>query len=192
MFRPGERMVTKIGSDVKSWQRLRLSPCSLAALLVGTPLLFGCVATGAQFKPEPNKPGANGALLYVYRPQTLIGIANLDVPIMHLDGKRLTRIRIGGNLHIPISAGKHTLTTTESLFGSDTGRVRGETTFYVPAGSTLYLRYTESFKTFVPIPLPAGVAVVSSGNYRLEYVPEAEARAEIANTTALEMDQKNP
>jgi Protein of unknown function (DUF2846) len=188
----GGWMITKIGHDVRSWQRLRLSPYGLAAFLMGIPLLFGCGATGAQFKPEPDKPSVNGALLYVYRPHTVIGIANADVPIMHLDGQRLTRIRIGGYLNIPISASKHTLTTTESLLGSDTGRVRGETTFSVRAGSTLYLRYTESFKTFVPVALPAGVAVVSSGNYRFEYVPEAEARAELANTTALEMDQKNP
>jgi hypothetical protein len=159
---------------------------------MGTPLLFGCMATGAQFRPEANKASAKGALLYVYRPHTAIGAANFDVPIMHLDGQRLTRIRIGGYLNIPVLAGKHTLTTTESLLGSDTGRVRGETTFSARPGSTLYLRYTESFKTFVPIVLPAGAAVVSSGNYRFEYVPEAEALAELADTTALELDQKNP
>ena len=185
-------MITKTWSAIRSWQRLLSSRYNLAALLMSMPLLFGCVATGAQFKPEANKPTANGALLYVYRPHTLIGIANPDVPIMHLDGQRLTRIRIGGYLDIPISAGKHKLTTTESLLGSDTGRVRGETTFSVRAGSTLYLRYTESFKTFVPIVLPVGVAVVSSGDYRFEYVPEAEALAELANTKPLELDQKNP
>jgi hypothetical protein len=72
-------------------------------------LLFGCVATGAQFKPEVGKSSTKGATLYVYRPFTLIGIANADVPIMHLDGQRLTRIRIGGYLNIPISAGQHKL-----------------------------------------------------------------------------------
>jgi len=159
---------------------------------MSTSLLFGCVATGAQFKPEANKPSTKGALLYVYRPFTLIGIANADVPIMHLDGQRLTRIRIGGYFNVPILPGQHKLTTTESLLGSDTGRVRGETTFSVPAGSTLYLRYTESFKTFVPIVLPVGVAVISSGDYRFEYVPEAEALAELANTKPLELDQKTP
>jgi hypothetical protein len=181
----------KIWSGIGLSQRLHLSQCSLAALLMSTPLLSGCVATGAQFKPETSQ-SANGALLYVYRPRTLIGIANPDVPIMHLDGQRLTRIRIGGYLNIPISAGKHKLATTESLLGSDTGRVRGETTFSVRAGSTLYLRYTESFKTFVPIVLPAGVAVVSSGDYRFEYVPETEALAELANTKPLELDRLNP
>ncbi len=184
-------MAAKIWSAVRSSQRF-LSRHGFAALLMSTPLLFGCVATGGQFQPEVNKPGANGALLYVYRPHTLIGIANADVPIMHLDGQRLTRIRIGGYLSIPVLPGRHKLTTTESLLGSDTGKVRGETTFSVRAGSTLYLRYTESFKTFVPVVLPAGAAVVSSGDYRFEYVPEAEALAELANTKPLELDQKNP
>jgi Protein of unknown function (DUF2846) len=178
----------KIYSAIRSWRRLAPSRYKLVAVLMSTSLLFGCVATGAQFKPEANKPSTNGALLYVYRPYTLIGVANPDVPIMHLDGKRLTRIRIGGYLNVPISAGRHKLATTESLLGSDTGRVRGETTFSVPAGSTLYLRYTESFKTFVPIVLPVGVAVVSSGDYRFDYVPEAEALAELANTKPLELD----
>src|SRR5262245_43369223 len=124
-------MVTKIRSAVRSWR----SPGSLyrpAAVLMSASLLFGCVATGAQFKPEANKSSAKGAMLYVYRPFTLIGIANADVPIMHLDGHRLTRIRIGGYLNLPISAGQHKLATTESLLGTDTGRVRGETTFSVP------------------------------------------------------------
>jgi hypothetical protein len=156
---------------------------------MSTSLLFGCVATGAQFKPEANKPSVYGALLYVYRPYTLIGTANADVPIMHLDGQRMTRIRIGGYLNVPISAGQHKLTTHESLLGSDTGRVRGETRFSVRAGSTLYLRYTECFKTFVPIVLPVGVVVISSGDYRFEYVPEVEALAELANTKPLEFDQ---
>ena len=185
-------MIPKICSAVRSWPRLPLSRYTRAAVLMSTSLLFGCVATGAQFKPEANKPSTKGALLYVYRPFTLIGIANADVPIMHLDGQRLTRIRIGGYFNVPILPGQHKLTTTESLLGSDTGRVRGETTFSVPAGSTLYLRYTESFKAFVPIVLPVGVAVISSGDYRFEYVPEAEALAELANTKPLEMDQKNP
>src|SRR5438105_1326680 len=113
--------------------------------------LAGCGATGSQFNPQANKPGPNTALVYVYRPQTLIGIGNPDVPITHLDKHRLARIRIGGSLAIPVSPGRHTLTTTESLLGSDTGKIRGETVFSVPAGTTLYLRYTESFKTFVPI-----------------------------------------
>lgn len=185
-------MIAKICSAVRLWRRLLLSRRKLPTVLMGTSLLFGCVATGAQFKPEANKPGTNGALLYVYRPYTLIGIANADVPIMHLDGQRLTRIRIGGYFNVPISPGRHKLTTTESLLGSDTGRVRGETTFSAPAGSTLYLRYTESFKSFVPIVLPVGVAVVSSGDYRFEYVPETEALTELADTKPLELDQRNP
>jgi hypothetical protein len=170
-----------------------LSPKSkLAIALVSTLLLVGCIATGAQFRPDTIKPNANGALLYVYRSPTLIGIANPDVPIMHLDGQRLTRIRIGGYLAVLISQGRHRLTTTESLLGSDTGRVRGETTFSLPAGSTLYLRYTESFKTFVAIPLPTGVAVASSGDYHFEFVSETDALAELASTKPLELDGKKP
>jgi hypothetical protein len=74
-----------------------------------------------------------------------------------------------------------------SLLGSDTGKVRGEATVAAPVGATIYLRYTEGFKTIVPIPLPVGVVVVSSSNYVFEFVPETEALAELANTQALEL-----
>jgi hypothetical protein len=150
--------------------------------------MSGCVATGSQVNPETIKPNGNNAVLYVYRSPTMIGIANPDVPIVHLDGRRLTRIRIGGHLAISVTPGRHKLATTESLLGSDTGKVRGETTFSVPPASTLYLRYTESFKTFVPVPLPTGVAVISSGDYRFEFVPKSDALTELANTTPLELD----
>jgi hypothetical protein len=83
----------------------------LAATLTTVLLLSGCGASGQQFKAEVN-PDSNRALLYVYRPSTLIGIGNADVPFLHLDGRRLARIRIGGYLAIPISPGRHKLTTT--------------------------------------------------------------------------------
>jgi hypothetical protein len=162
----------------------------LAAFMIAVLSLFGCPASSAQDQPGPNKPGGNRTLLYVYRSFTLIGIANFDVPFIHLDGQRLTRIRIGGHLVIPLSPGWHKLTTTESLLGCDTGRVRGETAFSAPAGSTLYLRYTEGFKTFVPTVLPGGAFVESSGNYRFEPVAKSEALAELAKTTPLELDRK--
>jgi uncharacterized protein DUF2846 len=149
------------------------------------------VASGPQFQPEPKKPDGSRALLYVYRPSTIIGIVNADVPIIHLDGQRLTRIRIGGYLVVPISTGQHKLTTTESLLGGDTGRVRGETTFAAPAGSTIYLRYTESFKDVTPIVLPkGGVFLESTGDFRFEVVAEPEALAELAKTKPLELDRK--
>jgi hypothetical protein len=161
----------------------------LVAASVMLILLAGCGATGTQFKPELIKADGNRALLYVYRPDTIIGVGNADVPFIHLDGRRLTRIRIGGYLATPVSAEKHKLTTTESLLGKDTGKVRGETTFAAPAGSTIYLRYAEAFKRITPIALPTGIFVESTGNYRFDYVPEVDALVEIAKTKALDLDQ---
>ena len=104
----------------------------LAATMAIALLLCGCVASGQQFKLEA-KPDSNRALLYVYRPATIIGIGNPDVPFIHLDGRRLGRIRIGGYLAIPISPGRHKLTTTESLLGNDIGRIRGDAVVAAPA-----------------------------------------------------------
>jgi Protein of unknown function (DUF2846) len=162
----------------------------IAAALIAVFSFVGCAVSGPQLQAEPSKPDGGRALLYVYRRFTLIGIANPDVPIIHLDGRRLTRIRIGGYFVIPISTGRHKLTTTESLFGGDTGRVRGEATFAAPAGSTLYLRYTESFKSFAPVVLPKGAFFESSGDYRFESVPASEALGELASTKPLELDGK--
>ena len=89
-------------------------------------------------------------------------------------------------LRIPVAAGRHRLATTESLLGNDTGKTRGEAVVTAPAGSTLYLRYTEGFSSFVPIPLAHGALVVSSGKYRFEAVPEKEALSELANTQAID------
>jgi hypothetical protein len=151
--------------------------------------LAGCAGT-EQARFDGKQPPPGGALLYVYRSHTLIGIANMDVPIIHLDGRALGRIRIGGYFALPIAPGQHRLTTTESLLGSDTGKVRGETRFSIAAGSTLYLRYTESFKTFAAIPVPhVGVFVDSTGDYRFESIPAAEATAEIAGATLLTGDK---
>ncbi len=157
----------------------------MAALAVV--LLSGCGASGPQFQEGLAKPDSGRALLYVYRTNTMIGIINGDVPFMHLDGRRLARIRIGGYAAIPISPGKHRLTTTESLLGEDIGKVRGETTFTVSAGSVVYLRYTEVFESIVPIVVPGAVIVATTGDFRFEAIPEAEARVELASTNALEL-----
>jgi predicted small lipoprotein YifL len=147
--------------------------------------LSGCGASGPQFVPDLVKPAPGRALVYVYRPDTLIGIANADVSIMHLDGRRITRMRIAGHIAFPVTPGKHRLTTTESLLGDDTGKIRGETTFRVSAGSTAYFRYSETYKSFVPIVLPGVVVVHSTANIGFEAVPEAEALAELAKTKKL-------
>ena len=158
----------------------------MRAAAVAAFLLISGLDVSAQ---QAAKPSAESAQLYVYRPSTLVGIGNLDVPFIHLDGRRLTRIRIGGHLSIAVFPGKHTLTTTESLFGSDTGKIRGQAVFAVPAGATLYLRYTEGFKTMMPIVLPKGAFLLSSGAYRFEAVAKSDALAEIAHTQPLAVER---
>lgn len=152
-------------------------------------LLFSGLEVSAQ---QATKPSAESARVVAYRQSTLLGIGNLDVPFIHLDGRRLARIRIGGHLSLAVSPGKHTLTTTESLFGSDTGKIRGQAVFAVPAGATLYLRYTEGFKTMVPIVLPKGAFLVSTGAYRFEAVPKSDALAEIAHTQPIGLERGKP
>jgi len=158
----------------------------LGGFLLSFLILSGCGASGPQFAPDLVKPAPGRALVYVYRPDTLIGIGNADVSIMHLDGRRITRIRIGGHVAFPVTPGKHRVTTTESLLGNDTGKVRGETSFSVSAGSTAYFRYSETYKSFVPIVLPGVVIVHATANIGFEPVPEAEALAELAKTKRLE------
>ena len=168
------------------WPRAwRFTLLSLFAILV----LSVCAASAQQRRPETIKSDGGRTLLYVYRPNTFVGILNFDVPFMHLDGRRLTRIRIGGHLVVPVSAGRHRLTTTESLLGNDTGKIRGEAAITVPGGLTVYLRYTESFKSITPIVLPKGVVVESTIDYRFAAVPETEAQAELAKTTPLELEK---
>jgi hypothetical protein len=148
-------------------------------------LLVGIGAALAQSAPQASETDRAKALIYVYRETSLIGIANFDVPFLHIDGRQLTRIRMGGYVPITVSPGQHKLTTTESLFGSDTGKIRGQAIVTVPAGATVYLRYSETFKTFVPVALPKGVYVNSTGNYRFEPVAPSEAKSEMSGMARL-------
>ena len=112
----------------------------------------------------------------VYRPYTFIGIGNADVPIMHFDGQPLARIRIGGYVNVPLSRRRHKLATAESLLGSDTGRVRGETVFSALAELHGILQDLCADRVSV------GVPVIPSGDYRFACLPEAETLSELANT----------
>jgi hypothetical protein len=118
----------------------------------------------------------------------MVGIGNPDVAFLHLDGRRLARIRIGGYLAVPISPGQHKVTTTQSLGDSDTGKVLSERTFSAKAGSAVYLKYTEGFSSFVPIILPKTAVILSSMYQRFDAVPEREALAELAQTQALQRE----
>jgi hypothetical protein len=157
-------------------------------VLAAALLLTGCGASGEQFKVGALKPTAGRALVYVYRPSTFVGIANSEVAFLHLDGRRLARIRIGGYLAVPVSPGQHKVTTTQSAGDADTGKVLSERSFSVHAGSTVYLKYTEGFSSFVPIILPKTAVVLSSLYHRFDAVPEREALAELAETQALQHD----
>jgi hypothetical protein len=166
------------------WHVWKLPAVALAAAL----LLAGCGATGEQFKVGAIKPPSGRALLYVYRPSTVVGIGNPDVAFLHLDGRPLTRIRIGGYLAVPISPGQHKATTTQSMAGSDTGKVLSARSFSAHAGSTVYLRYTEGFSSFVPIVLPNTAVILSSTYHRFDAVPEREALAELAETQVIQRE----
>ena len=64
----------------------------LIAAVVAFLVVSGCGASGESFRAVGTKPARDQALLFVYRPSTVIGIANADVPFVHLDGRRLGRI----------------------------------------------------------------------------------------------------
>ena len=156
----------------------------VAAVTVAV-LLFGLQLTNAQPVGSAQKSPGEKALIYVYRETSIIGIANFDVSFLHVDGRRVTRISMGGYIPITVSPGQHKLMTTQSLFGSDTGKIRGQATVMVPAGATMYLRYSEGYKSFVPIVLPGAAFVVSSHYYRFERVTASVAKNEMAGMARL-------
>jgi hypothetical protein len=155
------------------------------AALIAALLLFRPGIAGAQPTPSVQKSDGERAIIYVYRATSIIGIANFDVSFLHVDGRRLTRISMGGYIPIPVSPGQHKLITTQSLFGSDTGKIRGQAIVTVPAGATVYLRYSEGYKSFVPIILPGAAFVVSSHYYRFERVPGPAAKGAMASMARL-------
>src|SRR5689334_11404425 len=139
---------------------MRRTIMAAAGLVLACGLAATAMAQDAA-RPESKPAGKGGrTMLYVYREKTFVGIANWEIPYLHLDGRPVTRIKIGGNIAIPVSPGTHTLKTTESLFGKDTGKVRGQTKITVRGGSAVYLRYSESISSFVPIIIPGVVSIV--------------------------------
>ena len=159
----------------------------LATLAVAL-FLAGCGASGQPFTTGSIAPQKGSSVLYIYRPKTVIGIGNPDVSFIHLDGKPLTRLRIGGYLAVPVTPGRHKITTTTSLLGADTGNVRAEAAVAASPGRKIYVRYTEAYANFVPIILPKVGALITQWEYRLEEVPESEALSELADTKALELE----
>jgi hypothetical protein len=159
-----------------------------AAVLAAALLLAGCGASGEQFKVGAIKPSSGRALLYVYRPSTMVGIGNPEVAFLHLDGRRVARIRIGGYVAVPISPGHHKVTTTKSEGDSDSGKVLSQKAFSVRAGATAYLKYTEGFSSFVPIVLPKTAIILSSTYHQFDVVPEREALVELAQTQSLQKE----
>jgi hypothetical protein len=159
------------------------------AFLALAVLLAGCGASGQPFATASIAPPKSGAVLYIYRAKTIIGIGNPDVSFVHLDGKPLTRLRIGGYLALPLKPGPHEILATTSLLGADTGNVRAKAVVNVPPGGKIFVRYTEAYKGFVPIILPKVGAVITQYEFRFEEVSEGEALGELANTKALELDK---
>lgn len=151
-------------------------------------VLVGCVATGPKFMAgDLPDVRSEEILLVVYRPKTVIGGGNFDVPFLNLDDRVLARMRIGGHVIIPTTAGRHTLRTTESLFGQNTDRTRGSTEFDARGGGTAYFRYTESFASITPILIGNVVFVSYAGNYVFELVPEAVAMEELLDTHRMDI-----
>ena len=85
-------------------------------------------------------------MLYVYRPKTIIGIGNPDVSFVHLDGKPLTRLRIGGYLALPLKPGSHEILATTSLLGADTGNVRAKAIVNAPPGGKIFIGGLQGFR----------------------------------------------
>ena len=163
-----------------SWKIFATLSCLLAVLAIGAK------DTVAQSAGGQRAPVLQEARIVIYRQTSLIGIGNvIDVPFLHVDSKRLGRIRMGGYFSFAVAPGQHKIFTTESFFGGDTGKVRGSATVTVPAGTALYLRYSETFGSITPIPLPIGVIVHSTGVYHFEPVAAATAKSEMSGMNQL-------
>ncbi len=147
-------------------------------------LLIGCGATGIKFQVEESVDDES-ALIYVYRSPTFIGIINFDVPFIKLNGKTIGNIKIGGYYPLHVKPGRHTITTVESLFGKDTGRVRGKTVIEIGKGEVAYLKYGEYFKDITIIPLPYVIYFSSTGDFKFQYVEKQKALVEITKTKRL-------
>ncbi|MCR9241916.1 MAG: DUF2846 domain-containing protein [Rhodobiaceae bacterium] len=123
--------------------------------------------------------------IVVYRPNTFVGSANWDVPLLHLDGKAQGPIRINGFNVFSVEPGEHHLKTTEVLFGGDTENTRGEVRLSMEQGATAYLRYEETIEGMAVLPVSIGTIIIYAGAYSFHLVPEDIALNELVDTKHL-------
>ena len=104
-------------------------------------LLSGCAATGASFTPVALSDDTH-ALIYVYRLESDTGEL-LDVPILYVNGERLSTMRPKGYTHVEVPAGETELKIADSAMGVRIATL-GDVTFDAEAGQTYYFWITRS------------------------------------------------
>ena len=152
--------------------------------LIMATLVGGCAVTG-QTDLDAVRPENGRSLLYVYRKSTFVGSANSDVSFLHIDGKPVGRINIGGNRVISVTPGEHKLRTSQSFFGSDTGKSVAEFAVTVSPDATSFVRYEEGLASLSVISVGKTTVGNGTGYFRFEKVEPNIARQEIADTQTL-------
>lgn len=103
--------------------------------------LSGCAATGASFSPVSLSSQEN-ALVYVYRLESDMGEL-VDVPILYVNGERVSTMRPKGYTHVEVPAGKTELQLADSAMGLRIMKL-GEISFEAEAGKTYYYWITRA------------------------------------------------
>lgn len=109
----------------------------LAFMLAAT--LGACTADGPRFRPV-DLEGSGKGVIYVYRPFTLNGVGDPEIPYIYLNGEYKGRMRIDGHFVFLVEPGKHTVSARDiflAFFTYDMGKA--EVT--VEEGKSYYLRY---------------------------------------------------
>lgn len=138
-------------------------------------LLAGCsVATGKQFARHPT-PTENEALIYIYRPHTLVG--NADKPDIRINQASIGTLYAGGFLRTMVPLGQHTLTLTKDSKGRQWSYPDRSVKLPIIRSGVVYLRYTPTMRSGGY----SGNQQIIIHSYKFEPVSEAGALEELSD-----------
>lgn len=138
-------------------------------------LLAGCsVATGKQFTRH-STPAENEALIYIYRPRTLIGNANK--PEIRINQNSVGTLYAGGFLSKMVPLGQHNLTLTRDGKGHQWGYPDRSVNLPITRSGGFYFRYTPTMRSGGY----SGNQQIIIHSYKFEPVPEAAALEELSD-----------
>ena len=123
----------------------------LAVLSCAWLAAFAGCANQTPFRQDSGLDDDNSGKLIVYRPRTFYQRGNPDRPFFYIDDQKVGQLGVGSSIRLKLRPGQYRLDMRESILFQPT-YVSRSLTLTVSPGETYYVRYSQEFKSVIPIP----------------------------------------